>query len=259
MATRRWWVAVAGALWLAVLGGQAAGLRLTVEPAAHELKGRVLAATGNAGVRDVPVTLYGPNHRVLGKAVSNANGDFALPLRERVDLQVVAETADGRRAEAQVKAAQLGEAAKPAATVKPPEPKTLPAVKAPDAKAAPAAKPVAPKAVPPAGPAAKPAEPPKAAPKPPEPRPAGPAPAPVLSPADLEAAVDRAVVRQLAPLREELRQHDRRLWLRDLLGGLGYLAGLLGLWFFWRSRRPAAATAIAAAVPVDPPEPPAGS
>jgi nickel transport protein len=52
----------------------------------------------------------------------------------------------------------------------------------------------------------------------------------------LATALERAVARQLAPLREELAAARAQVGLRDVLGGLGYILGLVGLALFWRSR-----------------------
>lgn len=53
----------------------------------------------------------------------------------------------------------------------------------------------------------------------------------------LEAAIERAVGRQLRPLREELIAARDAARLRDVLGGIGYIFGLVGLVLWWRSRR----------------------
>ena len=50
---------------------------------------------------------------------------------------------------------------------------------------------------------------------------------------DMEAIV----ARQILPLREELAASEERIRLRDVLGGLGYIAGLVGLVAWWSSRR----------------------
>jgi nickel transport protein len=56
-----------------------------------------------------------------------------------------------------------------------------------------------------------------------------------LSP-DVELAVERAVGRALAPLREELHQTRTAIRLSDILGGIGYIVGIAGLALWWRSR-----------------------
>jgi nickel transport protein len=51
------------------------------------------------------------------------------------------------------------------------------------------------------------------------------------------AAIERAVARQMRPLREELAAARGRAGLRDVLGGIGYILGLAGLLAWWRCRR----------------------
>jgi nickel transport protein len=55
--------------------------------------------------------------------------------------------------------------------------------------------------------------------------------------AAIERSVEQAVARQLRPLREALAEAQAQVALRDLLGGLGYIAGLAGLGLWWTRRR----------------------
>lgn len=61
------------------------------------------------------------------------------------------------------------------------------------------------------------------------------------TPADLDAriakAVDAAVARQIRPLLEAYDAADGRVRFNDLIGGLGWIAGMAGLWAWFRSRR----------------------
>ncbi|WP_207148805.1 hypothetical protein [Lamprobacter modestohalophilus] len=50
-------------------------------------------------------------------------------------------------------------------------------------------------------------------------------------------AVEQAVARQILPLREALAEAQAQASFRDLLGGLGYIAGLAGLGLWWTRRR----------------------
>jgi nickel transport protein len=45
---------------------------------------------------------------------------------------------------------------------------------------------------------------------------------------------------ELTELHEAIHGLERRLWLRDVIGGIGYIFGLAGLWALWKSRRPPA-------------------
>jgi nickel transport protein len=85
--------------------------------------------------------------------------------------------------------------------------------------------------------------------------PAGPVPSPSSAPATspdpartdpaaldqrLEAAIDRALARQLRPLIEAQDQAESRLRLNDIMGGIGMIVGLagLGMWASARRRPP---------------------
>jgi nickel transport protein len=58
------------------------------------------------------------------------------------------------------------------------------------------------------------------------------------APADL-ATIERAVARQVLPLREELRAAQDQVRLHDIMGGIGYILGLVGIALWWRARRTA--------------------
>ncbi len=49
--------------------------------------------------------------------------------------------------------------------------------------------------------------------------------------------VERAVARQIRPLREALQASEERARLHDILGGIGYIVGLAGLGLWWGGRR----------------------
>lgn len=53
----------------------------------------------------------------------------------------------------------------------------------------------------------------------------------------LQTAIEQAVARQVLPLREALAEAQAQASFRDLLGGLGYIAGLAGLGLWWTRRR----------------------
>lgn len=53
----------------------------------------------------------------------------------------------------------------------------------------------------------------------------------------LEKAIETAVARQIAPLREQLDQYENTVRFHDALGGIGWLVGICGLWAWWSSRR----------------------
>jgi nickel transport protein len=45
----------------------------------------------------------------------------------------------------------------------------------------------------------------------------------------LATVIDQAVARQLRPLREQIDAWQEKIWLHDVLGGLGYIIGIGGL------------------------------
>ena len=61
---------------------------------------------------------------------------------------------------------------------------------------------------------------------------------PELLAPEIAAAIERAVARQVRPLREELLATRDALRLQDILGGIGYIFGLAGLVLWWNSRQP---------------------
>ena len=54
----------------------------------------------------------------------------------------------------------------------------------------------------------------------------------------LEAAIERAVARQVRPLRQELAVARDAARLQDILGAIGYIFGLTGAALWWHGRRP---------------------
>lgn len=60
---------------------------------------------------------------------------------------------------------------------------------------------------------------------------------PATSDHRLAALVERAVARQVGPLRAELQAHAERARLGDVVGGIGFIFGIAGVVLWWRSRR----------------------
>ncbi len=54
--------------------------------------------------------------------------------------------------------------------------------------------------------------------------------------AEVEQALDRALARQLAPLRRAIEETQSKQRLSDILGSIGYILGLMGLVMYFRSR-----------------------
>lgn len=54
---------------------------------------------------------------------------------------------------------------------------------------------------------------------------------------DLDERIAQAVAREVRPLREQLDRHENAIRVRDVLGGIGYIAGLAGLVALLKARR----------------------
>jgi len=142
---------------------------------------------------------------VLAELSPAADGSFSWQARAPVEHHVVAETEDGHRAEWVIGASELagafpGVAGEPGAA----------AEAVGDAAAAGAASEVTDTSPPGATDGLDPA---------------------------LGEAIERAVARQVRPLREAMLEAREAAQLRDVLGGIGYIVGLAGLALWWRSRR----------------------
>lgn len=53
----------------------------------------------------------------------------------------------------------------------------------------------------------------------------------------LQAMIEKAVAKQVAPLRKELAAYKEKAGLQDVIGGIGYIFGLCGLGIWWRQRQ----------------------
>jgi nickel transport protein len=144
---------------------------------------------------------------VLAELEPAADGSFSYQASAPVDHRIIAETGDGHRAEWRVTAEELA-GGFPSRTTDVQQA----AAERGAAEATEAAK----------GPVG--GEVPDSKPE-------------VLAP-DIAAAIERAVARQVRPLREELLATRDALRLQDILGGIGYIFGLAGLALWWRSRQP---------------------
>ncbi|MBM4289439.1 MAG: hypothetical protein FJ135_15065 [Deltaproteobacteria bacterium] len=55
----------------------------------------------------------------------------------------------------------------------------------------------------------------------------------------MEEALNKALERQLTPVKEMLTEMStRRISVSDIVGGLGYIMGIFGLWAYFLSRKP---------------------
>jgi nickel transport protein len=60
---------------------------------------------------------------------------------------------------------------------------------------------------------------------------------PPAGPVELEPIIDRAVARRIVPLQRQIAEYEAKIRLHDILGGIGYLAGIAGIAFWWLARR----------------------
>lgn len=157
--------------------------------------------SGSVPAQGVTVVVSAPDGRVLATTTTDPQGHFSVRARQRVDHHIVADGSDGHRAEYVVRAAEL--------------PPDLPEGGEPVSGSS---------AAPMMGDASVPESPAVGG--------------PVTEQGEtVPALVDAAVARQLGPLREQLAQFEEQVWLRDVLGGLGYLLGITGLALWLRDRR----------------------
>lgn len=210
--------ALAAIILLIILPSAAQAHRLKVFALVHgdEIRGYVYFG-GDRRAAGAAVLAIGPANDVVYRGVSGADGSFSFVPTMRVDYRVVADLGDGHRAEFVVPAAQL--------------PPSLPA----DAEGEQAAAPVAATDATAGTRASGDVEPQPAASA--FRNDAGSVAPGFLSPAEVEAMVDEAVARHVEPLREQLVSYEDKVRWHDVLGGLGYIAGITGLGAFLAGRR----------------------
>lgn len=140
---------------------------------------------------------------LTGKTDDQGKFSFKIPAQvaaEKMDLRVITEAAMGHRGEWLLKAANYLGGGQTAAALAPAAAAPVPAASAT-----------------PAAPVTKAAN--------------------VDQPA-LEAALNKALERQLAPINEKLTELTiHRTSLPDILGGIGYILGFFGLWAYMQSKR----------------------
>jgi len=54
---------------------------------------------------------------------------------------------------------------------------------------------------------------------------------------EVEQMVEKAVSRQLEPIRRAMEESQQRRRISDIIGGIGYIVGLMGLILYFRSKR----------------------
>ncbi len=153
---------------------------------------------GGAKAAGASINVLDPQGRELAKVTPDEDGAFSYIATQRMDHEFVADSRDGHKASWTVRADELPADLPPPDGAGPLPGKSAAEGQAPASAAAPAA---------------------------------------AVDDGRLVALVERAVARQVRPLREELETYTDRVRLHDILGGLGYIAGIAGLGLWWRSRR----------------------
>lgn len=143
------------------------------------------------------ITVHDAKGRELARLTPDEAGSFSYTATQRMDHELVADTRDGHKASWTVRADEL-----PLALALPPDANT-----------------------------ASPAESGQPTRQQPSPPPA------MSTDSALDSLVERAVARQVRPLREQLTAYGDQVRLHDILGGFGYIAGIAGLALWWRGRR----------------------
>jgi nickel transport protein len=195
------------ALTLAALPASAHKLQVFAFADGARIEGSAYFA-GGAKAQGGTIKVEGAEGRVLAELTPGPDGGFSYLAQSKVDHVIVADSGDGHRAEWRVTAAELaggfhGSAGPPA------EKNSATIGAAPDA-AVPSSSDPLPISLPQS----------TVAPS---------------APVDL-ATIERAVARQVGPLREELRAAQDQARLHDIMGGIGYILGLVGIALWWRAR-----------------------
>ena len=178
---------------------------------------------GGEPARNVKVTLFAPDDRVVGETTTDPEGKFRFPIQFRCDYRVIADAGAGHGAEYTVPADELpddlpspggehqpgGEPSEQAASTVPDEH---------DAEATPGESHEGASAVASGEEAAR-------AESHHEPL--------AVSDAEGRNAEIEAIGRQLAALRRDFDRYRNELRLREVLGGLGYILGIMGTAFYF--------------------------
>lgn len=163
---------------------------------------------GGAKAQGATIKMEDAEGHVLAELTPGPDGSFSYTAQAQMDHVIVADSGDGHRAEWRVTAAELA-GGFPGSAGPPAERNSATIGAAPDAAVASRSNPL-PISLPQSTGATS-------------------------APIDL-ATIERAVARQVGPLREELRAAQDQARLHDILGGIGYILGLVGIALWWRAR-----------------------
>ncbi len=154
---------------------------------------------GGKRIEGAEVQVLGPDGVVLGRLTTAADGTFRMTAESRMDHRLVVDLGDGHRAEFLVPAGQFSQSL-PGAAAASSSGGTEPRIEKAQNS--------------PQGPVAA-----------------------SIDETRLQAVVEAAVARQVNPLRADIDAWRDDVRLHDILGGLGYIAGLAGLALYLTRRR----------------------
>ncbi|MBD3326897.1 hypothetical protein GF339_20095 [candidate division KSB3 bacterium] len=200
-------VAVALILLGNSLPSEAHKVKMFAAAEGNVITGYVYYTTGG-NPKDAHVGVQDTAGNPLAEVTADENGEFTFTAEYKRDYVFVLELADGHRTTFTLTAEEL--------------PDTLPAV--PDALPVPAN----------TKETSTPAEP---TPMPVAQTVPSQAPSPSIALEELEPMIEKAVSKQIRPLREQLERYEEKIRLHDILGGIGYILGLMGLGYFLGARR----------------------
>ena len=157
---------------------------------------------GGARAGDATVEIFGPNGSPLGTVQTNKNGEFVFDAEIRCDHTIIADFGEGHRAEYLIPAEDL--------------PDSLPTQKMEhQEQKKPAQTTLAPESSVPED---------KNDPK------IG------LAESELKKIVEKAIIKNIRPLREQVEKYEEKVRLHDILGGIGYIMGVMGLLCYLKSK-----------------------
>jgi nickel transport protein len=154
---------------------------------------------GGARAQNVSINWYAPDGTLLGQTTTNDQGEFSFEASSGVDHQLVADLGDGHVAKYTVPAEEIGI----------PETNESDGMEAAETPEEPATQDDS----------------------------AGSRTESDAGDVIRASMVEKAVAKQLIPLREQLERYENRVRLHDILGGIGYIFGLAGMGLYLRSRK----------------------
>lgn len=195
-------ILIGGAAW-----GHGVNLFATVE--GIQIRGTLKYADGTR-ITSAPIQAFAPDGATLAEVHTDEAGRFEITAQYRCAYRLVGDAGEGHRGTYTIPATEL--------------PDTLPEWSGEDRVGAANGEEVNPTPN-----AAEEVEP--------VPNVAVESPDDTHAPTDWDVRMEKAIARQIVPLREQLHDYEKQIRLRDFLGGVGYVFGLMGLVILLKRRR----------------------